>query len=440
MSETAPILQAYAQGFQTLKGLEAPAWVDAVRRAGFERFSATGFPGKRDERWRYTDVKALARGEFPPALTAGERPGELALPFPELAGPRLVFIDGVLDIAGSNLAALPHGLSVRTLDQALADDDDNLAARFQHPNSESDGFTALNAALLQLGAVVDVAAGTIVEAPLHLVFVSVGREDAISVHPHILIHLGTGAALSLVESHIGHGENANFVNVVSDIALAANAKLTHCLFQDIGASGYQVEHINVSLARDSRYHAHGINLGGRLLRNDIDCHLDEPGAEVMLDGLFMASSREHVDNHTTVHHNSPHTHSEEYYKGVIDGRGRGVFDGRVVVHPDAQKIEAHQSNPNLLLSPHAEIDTKPQLEIYADDVKCSHGSTVGQLDSDALFYLRSRGMDAKTARNLLIYAFAEDMIERLPLAELRSDLARRTAGRLPGDPNLRGLL
>ncbi len=440
MSETAPIPQAYTQGFQTLSRRDAPAWVDALRRTGFEHFSATGFPGKRDERWRYTDVKALARGEFPPALAPGEQPEELALPFPELACPRLVFIDGVLDTARSDLDALPEGLDVRALDQALAEDDDALAERLQHRDTERDGFTALNTAMLQLGVVIDVAAGNVIEQPLHAVFVSVARTDAISVHPRILIHLGAGAALQLVESHVGHGESANFTNVVSDIALDANARLTHCLFQDIGARGYQVEHIDVTLARDSRYHAHGINLGGRLLRNDIDCHLDAPGAEVMLDGLFMASSREHVDNHTTAHHNSPHTRSEEYYKGVIDGRGRGVFDGRVVVHPDAQKIEAHQSNPNLLLSPHAEIDTKPQLEIYADDVKCSHGSTVGQLDSDALFYLRSRGMDAETARNLLIYAFAEDMIERLPLAQLRSDLARRTAGRLPGDPNLRGLL
>jgi Fe-S cluster assembly protein SufD len=236
----------------------------------------------------------------------------------------------------------------------------------------------------------------------------------------------------VIESYIGLEDAAeNLTNAVTEIILHAGAALEHYRVQQESVQGYHVSSVHVQQEASSRYESHVIALGGALSRTDIETRLAAAGAETVLNGLYMAGGRQHVDHHTRIDHLAPHTRSAEYYRGVLAGRARAVFNGKVVVHPDAQKTDAHQTNANLLLSADAEVDTKPELEIYADDVKCSHGATVGQLDEDALFYLRARAIDLETARSLLTYAFAEDIISRMRFKPIRERLSRLVLGRLP---------
>ena len=296
--------------------------------------------------------------------------------------------------------------------------------------ADGNAFTALNRAFLGDGAVITIPAGVRLPRPVELVFVARGEID-VAIHPVVLVLAGEAAAATVIEHHLGDGAGAKLANPFTRIAVAEGAAVEHHLLLEEDDATWHTGNIDARVAAGGRLGSNAVQLGGRLVRYGIDVSLDGPGAEVVLNGLYVARGRQHVDFHTRVDHREPGGRSEQVYKGLLDGRGRGVFNGRVLVHRDAQHSDASQSNHNLLLSPDAEIDTKPQLEIFADDVKCSHGATVGQLDERAIHYVRSRGLGADAARALLTFGFAEDVLARMGEPAVRRHVERGLVAALP---------
>ncbi|WP_086481007.1 Fe-S cluster assembly protein SufD [Oceanospirillum sanctuarii] len=415
---------------------EGPGWLTDLRQGAVEQFAVLGLPHARLENWKYTDVKALAKRSFtlPKAADAEALANEKSL---GLNAIRLVFVDGVFSESASTLGNLPAGVQVLPLAKNA-----NAAKPVlgQVAAANFSGFTALNLAAFQDGVLIDLAANAVLEQPVYLQFVATEQENPVLVQPRILIKAGTHAQATIVEHYAGSEESANLTNVVTEVDLADGANITHYKLQQESTKQYHIASLHVEQKRDSRFTSHNVCLGGKLARQDIQVELSGEGAEVNLNGLYLGNGRQHLDNHTLVNHNAPHTNSNEDYKGILNDRSRGVFNGRAVVHKDAQKIEAHQSNANLLLSDKAEIDTKPELEIYADDVKCSHGSTTGQLDENALFALRSRGIGEEMARGLLTLAFANEVIDRIEISAVHDRIEEAVAGRLPEKFNLKGLV
>lgn len=387
----------------------------ALRAEAFDRFSELGFPTRKHEDWRYTNLRPLEQAEFSRiergrAEPAWERIAAF-LPEPGL-GPKLVFLDGRFEPALSDRLD-SAGISVTRLADVRGDEaalEAWLAAG--DTDDRDDAFACLNAAFVEDGALVTIAKGAHVERPLHLVFAASGARGA--VYPRVEIVAEAGSEAVVVQDHVGLGGEPSFSDSVVRIDVGAGAHLDHVLIQREGASSFHIGHTRVTQHRDSRFFSHVLTLSGRLVRNALEIELVEPGAQALLDGAFLGGGEQHVENQTLVVHAAPHCESHELYKGVLGGSARGVFRGRIDVRPHAQKTNATQSNPNLLVTDQAEIDTRPQLEIRADDVKCSHGSTVGRLDPDALFFLRARGLSQAAARGLLIAGFAAEVTERLP--------------------------
>jgi Fe-S cluster assembly protein SufD len=299
----------------------------------------------------------------------------------------------------------------------------------------SNAFTALNTAFLVDGAFVEIASGAIVETPLHLVYISTGGSAKETVsHPRTMILAGDNSQGAVVEHYVALDSGKYFTNAVSEVVAGDGAVLSHTKLQQESAAAYHIGSLYVRQGRNSSFNSHSIAIGGTLVRNDITVVLDGEGAECELNGLYVENEAQHVDNHTLIDHARPHGSSRENYKGILDGRSTGVFNGSIVVRKDAQKTDARQSNKNLLLSRDAEINTKPQLEILADDVKCSHGATIGHIDQDAIFYMRSRGIDESTARSLMMYAFCNEIIERVKCAEIRELIGKAVFARIAGAP------
>ncbi|MDQ7010414.1 MAG: Fe-S cluster assembly protein SufD [Mariprofundaceae bacterium] len=397
----------------------------AVREEARRAFEETGLPTTRLEEWKYTDVKR-AVAPFADALLADTlaEPGVVDADWlyaQLLPGdmPRLVFVDGQFAPMLSGFASLPAAVSA-TAFSALDDAELSLA---QGPLVN--GFTHLNLACFRDGAVIDVAAD--VNAPIYLVFVDSGA-GAVS---HLRNHIHLRAAASVIEHYIGTGNTPGFTNIVTDIELDEDAVCTHYRLQQESAKQLHIGRVHVRQARGSRFDSHAMALGASLSRTDIHVEMQGEGASCTLNGLYLTAGRQHTDHHTRVDHLVPHCTSREYYRGVLDGRSRAVFNGKVVVHEQARKTDAQQSNANLLLSQYAEVDTKPELEIYNDDVKCAHGATIGQMDMEQLFYLRSRGLGEVEARNVLIFAFADDVLMRLPLDTVRRHLEKAALAKLP---------
>lgn len=426
-----------------LPGSELP-WLQRLRRAALARFEELGFPTPRDEDWKYTRVTPIEKRSFQARVSAETEPtlaGVRGFCLPGLACHQLVFIDGAYAPTLSDLRGLPAGVSVRNLAETLAVSPEVVEPHLaQHADIDAHAFTALNTAFMEDGAYVHVARDTVVSDPIHLLFVSVSEDDGLAAHPRNLIVCEDNSQCVVVESYASPYSAVYLNNAVSEVVLEPNSRLDHYKLQQESPRGFHVATLQVHQGRDSRFASHSISLGGALVRNDINALLDAEGAESLLNGLYMVGGRQHVDYHTRVDHAKPHGTSREFYKGILSGHSRGVFNGRVYVHPDAQKTDAEQSNKNLLLSRNAEVDTKPQLEIYADDVKCSHGATVGQLDENMIYYLRSRGIDHEAARGLLTYGFAQDVVERMPLAAVRGMLESLLISRLPNADCVRGLV
>jgi len=398
------------------------------RRTALAELAAAGWPQRRRERWRYTDLEPLARAGFNVAPAA---PGDAELQtaagmLDSLTGsaPRLVFVDGHFSRPLSG--ALPSGLEALDLDAEWGEFDSGWAGSIlttEHP------LAALNTAFNQRGLWVRVHAGAELPHPLHVVHIGSHRPQ-LAAQPRVVLEIGEGARLTLIEHIVDAGTGAGWLNAVTQIRQGARSRLDLYRLQRHGEQQAHTSLLAADLAADAELRVGYIDLGGRLVRNDIDIALRERGARVELFGLFVAGAGQHLDNHTTIVHAAPETHSDEAFRGIIGDHGRGVFNGKVVVRPKAQRIDARQSNDNLLLGSHAEIDTKPELEIYADDVKCSHGTTVGELDEDHLFYLRTRGLNADDARQILTTAFAASVLERVRDEPLRTHLLELVTARL----------
>lgn len=428
---------------QTLAGAALP-WLRELRREAIAAFVARGFPAPHDEDWKYTRTAAIEQRAFrlvPKLAAAVDADRVLRAVHAEFAEHRLVFVDGRYRAEWSRLDGLPANVHVSSLAAALQADAPGLRAAFnkgvdlqRHP------FALLNTAFAEDGAYIVLENGAVLAQPLQLVFVASSALHGHVMHPRIVVAAGDHSQATLVERYVALDEAGYFTNAQTAVVLGSNAGLEHCRLQEESGKAFHIAGVHVVQSDDSRYASHAVSLGGLLARNDIDVQLAASGVECSLNGLYMASGRQHVDTHTRIDHLQPHGSSHELYKGVLDGFGRGVFNGKVVVHPDAQKTDARQANHNLLLSDNAEADSKPELEIYADDVKCAHGATVGQLDADAVFYLRSRGIDEAAARSLLTYAFAGEIVERIQLPALRTHVQRALIARLPGGQQIEEFL
>jgi len=439
MSETA--IRHYLSEQARLSMADNPAWLREHQQAAAETFSRLGFPTLRHEDWKYTDVRPIIKRSFRMVQESPPEPDAArldALRFPELDCHELVFINGFHTARSSRLHGLENGITVQPLSGMLQQQPDRLENYLnRYNNIDKNGFVAMNTAFLHEGAVILIPDNVQMAKPLHLIFLSDHREDPYASMPRNLIVLGNNSRATVIESYFGVDGAEYFTNTNTEVILNNGAALEHYKIQREGLKGYHVGNLQVHQQRDSRLESHSISLGGRLARSDIDIGLAETGAEVLLNGLSMADKRQHVDHHTRIDHLSPHTASVENYRGVLNGHGRGVFNGKVIVHQDAQKTSADQSNANLLLSDNAEVDTKPELEIYADDVQCSHGATTGQLDENMLFYLRSRAISEEVARNLLTFAFADHIIARTRLQPIRDQLEYLVVGQLPDSEQIR---
>lgn len=431
MSEAA--VSHYLAEYERFRASPAAATAAPGRARALEFLQTHGFPTRRMEQWKYTDVTPITRRKFTignAIATSADAALVKDLRFAELDCHELVFINGNFSAQLSRPGQLPPGAVVRPL-QTNVKDNAALLERYFGEEEIAQAFTALNAAFLNDGVLVHLPQGTELSEPLHIIYFNTASNTPQMSHPRNLIALGAHASASVIETYAGVPQAEYFTNSHTSILAQAGARLDYYKIQRESQRAYHVGTTRIRQDADSRVDCHALALGGKLARWDIDVDLDEPGAEVMLNGLYLGNNSQHVDNHTLIRHKQPHTTSNEHYRGVINGRARAVFNGKVIVHEQAQKTEAHQSNANLLLSGDAEVDTKPELEIYADDVKCSHGATVGRLDENMLFYLRSRAINEDTARSLLTYAFADEVISDIRFPELRARLEQGIAGELP---------
>ena len=403
----------------------SPGWLKALRQSAIGNFDRLGFPSRNDEDWKYTSLEPIVSQTFARDRQGATVGAEAIIPlcFADPDCNRLVFVNGVFAPQLSLWRDVPAGVRVQSLADAIKRDDHILApclaACARH---QSEPFFALNTAFMEDGAVVLVPANCRFDAPLHLIFVSLARDRRVALFPRNLLLVGSGSEVKIVESYLGLDTGSYFVNAVTEIIGDENSAIDYYRLQRENEAGFQVGAVDARLRRDCRFTSHCITLGGALVRNDLHVALDGEGSECVLNGLYLLDGEQHVDNHTEIEHKRPRATSFELYKGILSGRSHGVFNGKIVVHKDAQKTDARQTNKNLLLSQDAAVNTKPQLEIYADDVKCSHGSTIGQLDADALFYLRSRGLSMDEAQSLLSYAFASDVVGRIRIPSLRARL------------------
>jgi Fe-S cluster assembly protein SufD len=416
---------------KSLPGAHA-SWVKSLRADAMEIFMEEGFPDTRVEEWKYTDLRSMARHRFtttPAVRSLDESALQSRLLSIEPAH-RLVFVDGHHAPELGPFDTPQNGISLTSLAFELVNRPEELEPWLGHNTDlEKPGFNAFNTAFMSDGACIRLAPGTELERPLHLLFIATGRPDTVAAVRNVIV-AGPGSKAQIIESYVSLNDAACLTSTITELITGEGADIEHYKLEQECESAYHMAGIYVSQHQDSRYTSHNIALGGRLVRNDLQVTLDEPGADCTLNGLYLTRGRQHVDNHTRIDHCKSHASSREFYKGVLDERSRAVFNGRVVVHRDAQQTDARQSNHNLLLSNEAEVDAQPQLEIYADDVKCAHGCTVGRLDEEAVFYLRSRAIDAATARNFLIHAFAADVLQRMRFAPVRHQLEAQLLGRL----------
>jgi Fe-S cluster assembly protein SufD len=402
-----------------------PAWLGGLRKGAMDRFASLGFPTTHNEDWKYTNVAAIAKLAVRPAPEAKLTRKDLdRLPLANLGcGVRLVFLNGRFSPELSAVDGMPAGVRAASLAAVLKNGSaalENHIARYA--GFEENAFVALNTALFEDGALIEIAKGTVVEEPIHLVFLTAAGGDPWVAHPRNLILAGRGSQAAVIETYVTAGEGVHFTNAVTEIVAAEGAVTEHYKLQDEGAQAFHVGTIQVLQERSSALTSHNVGFGAALARNDVNGVLDGEGAECMLNGLYVTTGKQHVDNHSTLDHAKPNCNSRELYKGILDGQGTGVFNGKIIVHKDAQKTNALQSNKNLLLSADSAVNTKPQLEIFADDVRCTHGATVGQLDKDALFYMQTRGIPREAARDLLTYAFAGELFDRMKWAPARERL------------------
>ncbi|MCP4007022.1 MAG: Fe-S cluster assembly protein SufD [bacterium] len=402
-----------------------PAWLEQLRAEARSAFEESGLPTPQSEDWRFTDLAKLSDLELHPAEEAPVLASEWVESTRKAAGPehRVVFAQDVFQAELSRLGNLPAGVRVASLAKILREEPERLKGRLGTlADLKRTPLSALNTALFRDGVLIEIADDVSVSEAIHLVFVQTGGDRHLAIHPRVLVVAGGGSRATVVEHFIGETPHNGLTNPLTELLVGENAHIDHVALQERRTGSFHLANLFAKQQAGSRFASHSIAMGEGLSRLEIRTSLEGEGAHAQLNGLYMARDRQLVDHHTTIDHATPHTTSSELYKGILDGRGRGVFHGRIHVRPDAQKADAAQTNRALLLSDSASLNTKPQLEIYADDVKCSHGASIGELDPDQLFYMRSRGMSLEDARSALTFAFASDVINALPLEALRNYL------------------
>ncbi len=434
----------YLENFERLdqnRSAHTPSWVFPIRKAGISRFAELGFPTLKDEDWRFTNVAPVVKLPFKPVFDYA-RDGVTAqglgtLTFAGLQAHRLVFINGHFSEEFSQILSHKKGVRITNLARALNTDSDLIENHLaNHASTEKNAFAALNTAFFHDGAFLFVPSDTTIEEPIHLLFVSTANEPGVTSHPRNLIIAEKGSRLTVLESYASTEDEAYLTNAVTEVVAGEGAVVEHCKFQDESLSAFHVATLHADLGRNSNFTSHSMITGARLSRNNIRTALNGEGIECVLNGLYLTKGDQLADHHMIVEHAKAHCNSHEYFNGILDGRSRGVFHGRILVQPEAQKTDAKQTNKNLLLSDDARIDTKPQLEIYADDVKCTHGATIGQLNEESIFYLRARGIGLETARRMLIHAFAGEIIDRIKCRAAREELDNLFWERLEQNPQI----
>ena len=427
---------------QALPGATVP-WITDLRDTAFSQFESSGFPTSRIEDWKYTNLKALQRQTFRFSTECNIKITENDIDpaiIHDLDAYKVVFVDGLLDKQLSQLQELSSKFHIASLgDQLRAGDKDLRTHLAKYAGSELNGFVSLNTAFMRDGIHINLPSNVVVDKPIHIIYVSTTQNDATWFHLRNLIIAEPNSQASIIETYIGHDDSVYFNNVTTEVSLAENAKLAHYKIQQEAALAFHISLLKLQQKQNSQFSSYSLSLGGKFSRNEIRSELSAPGCECILNGLYLADERQQADTLTRVDHRAANGKSREFFKGIVHGKAKAIFRGIAYVHPGAQHSDAEQKNNNLLLSPNAEVDTKPQLEIYADDVKCSHGATVGQLDEDALFYLRSRGIEQQSARGLLIYSFAKEIIDSIPIATLARHVDLLLKDILPGARNLEDL-
>jgi Fe-S cluster assembly protein SufD len=414
------------EAFSENGGSDVPPWLSQLRSQAIEQFSTVGFPSPRDEQWRLTNLTQLKETDF--CLPNGERPRIEATEVGKHvitagSGQCLVFVNGRYSEELSETGAVPDGVVVSSIRTAVQNGNGSFeqhVGRYAKP--QDNPFTALSTAFMRDGAFVHIGRNVVLSEPVQLLFLNTDTSRPMVVHPRSLVLVEDSGAASVIESHVGMTDGSYWSNVVTEAIVQDNARLQVYRIQREGTGASHTATTQAYQGRDSSFTLTTVELGGILSRHDINAVLDGAGAECSLYGLTQVRGRQHVDHHTTIEHARPHCNSWEYFNGIYDGRSRGVFNGRIIVRQGAQRTDSKQTNNNLLLSGNARADSQPQLEIYADDVKCTHGATLGPIDESALFYLQTRGIEAELARNLLTYGFGVEILDKIEIPELRDRL------------------
>ncbi len=422
----------------TLPG-RAVSWMQNTRRQAFEKFAASGFPTTRDEDWKYTSVAFLGEQEFVPSVAKVCEITQAQISTWAFAGSAnhlLVFVDGYYAPGLSKIGAIEKQVLLTSTADLLVKQPELLAPLLQR-NIDS-AFAALNTAFMTDGMCLYLPAGSIVEDAIHVLYIATSPSK-IYHHRNIIVAEDNTQA-TVIEHYVGINDAVYFNNAITSVDVGNNATIEHYKLQQEGVNAFHIANISAIQNRDSRFNSHSLAFGSRLARNDISTRFQDSGGECEMNGLYVVGGCQHIDHHTCIDHAKPRCTSREYYRGVLSGASRAVFNGKVIVQQDAQKTDAQQANHNLLLSKDAEIDTKPELQIYADDVKCAHGATIGQLDDDMMFYLRSRGISNDMAHGLLTYAFAHDIVDRIKFEPLRLRIEQILMAQLPQGEKIKELL
>jgi Fe-S cluster assembly protein SufD len=429
--QTSPNVAHYAAEYRRSleKGPAQPRWVAQARESAIAQFERLGFPTAKLEQWRFTSVTPIAERTFALAKDgiAGATHQTQALSAPIA---HAVCVNGRFAPQLSQLGALPKGVQLLGLEEAIASHPTLIEPYLAKLSlTETNSFTSLNTAFLRDGVVLIFPARTVVEQPIEVTFASVSEGAGSVSHPRLLIVAGEGSQATVLERYVGTG--AAFTNAVGEVWLGANAVVDHYKLQEEPADAFHIASLFLHCARSGTFSSHSLTFGGGIARNDVVAKLDGEGIDCTLNGLYVGRGNQLIDNHTTIDHAMPHCGSHEIYKGILGDQSRAVFNGKIIVRPDAQKTDAKQTNKALLLSDEANINSKPELEIFANDVKCTHGAAIGQLDDAAMFYLRSRGLGVSEARAILVHAFAGDILNRVKIAPVREHVENILTARLP---------
>lgn len=433
VAEAIDLYTSRFDAFLGRRGQADPAWLTTIRKNAFARFQALGFPTTRDEDWRFLPIGPVAETPFAEAPTAPDAARALLAPFVvrQMRCTQIVFVNGRFSPALSTVGVLGKGVLATNLDAALVTDPGLVDPYFTRcAGYDTQAFVALNTAFTEDGAFIHIPANAVVPEPVHLVYLSTGSGPFVT-HPRTIIVAGDNSQARIIESYGGHDGDRYLTNAVTEIVVGENANVEHYRVQRESHHAYHLSSTHVFLERSGVFAQQAFTFGGAIVRNDVNAVLGAEGINCTLNGLYLANGTRLVGNFTSIDHAKPHCESHEVYKGMLDGQARAVFNGKIFVRPQAQKTDAKQTNQVLLLSDDATINTKPQLEIFADDVKCTHGATVGQLDDTALFYLRARGIGYAQARSMLVHAFARDIIDRVTIEPLRETLEETLLTELP---------